>query len=71
MITGPWLVLGLTVIVAVVVGLLVLYVPSLRTLGAAPPVHPSGDPRPRIGARCSKASATSSDRAARSAAPTA
>jgi hypothetical protein len=31
MITGPWLVLAATVIVAVLVGLLVLYAPSLRT----------------------------------------
>lgn len=33
MITGPWLILGMTVIVAVLVGLLVLYAPSLRTAG--------------------------------------
>ena len=41
MITGPWLVLGMTVIVAVLVGLLVLYAPSLRTVGR----RTSGAPR--------------------------
>jgi hypothetical protein len=33
MMTGPWLVLGVTVIVAVLIGVLVLYAPSLRTFG--------------------------------------
>ena len=41
MITGPWLVLAVTVIVAVLVGLLVLYAPSLRTVGR----RPAGAPR--------------------------
>lgn len=48
MITGPWLVLGITVIVAVLVGLLVLYAPSLRTFGqrtaGAPRWRPEASP---------------------------
>ena len=48
MMTGPWLVLGVTVIVAVLVGVLALYAPSLRTLGhrttGAPRWRPEGSP---------------------------
>ena len=48
MMTGPWLVLGVTVIVAVFVGVLVLYAPSLRTFGqratGAPRWRPEASP---------------------------
>jgi hypothetical protein len=48
MITGPWLVLGVTVIVAVLIGVLVLYAPSLRTFGqrgtGAPRWRPEASP---------------------------
>ena len=48
MMTGPWLVLGVTVIVAVLVGVLALYAPSLRTLrrrtSGAPRWRPEASP---------------------------
>ena len=71
MITGPWLVLAVTVIVAVLVGLLVLYAPSLRTLGRRPAGAPRWRPEASHPGPCSKASDTSSDRVGPSAAPTA
>ena len=46
MITGPWLALGVTVIVAVLVGLLVLYAPSLRSLGQRTAGAPRWRPEP-------------------------